>query len=104
MKTRLGTLVNPATIAMAVLSTAATLAAQAGPERQSRFILEDLGSLGGPASYVTFTPHPLNGSGTVVGIGDTASPDPFDPIASSTAPRCTRSGGAMGPRPISGRS
>ena len=97
MKTRLGTLVSPAAIALAVLSAAGTLAAQARPERQSRFILKDLGTLGGPDSYVTFTPHPLNGSGTVVGIAETAAQDPFTPIAFSTdASRITRSSGATG--------
>ncbi len=45
----------------------------------SRYILKDLGTAGGPNSYLQDTPRPVNNEGTVVGIADTSIPDPFDP-------------------------
>ena len=45
----------------------------------SRYILKDLGTAGGPNSYVKDTPRPVNNEGMVAGIGDTPIPDPFDP-------------------------
>ena len=47
--------------------------------RHSRYRVVDLGTLGGPNSYVSFTPIPMNSESTVAGTADTANPDPFDP-------------------------
>ena len=94
MKTRPGTLMTSAAVVLVTLATAGTLAAQAGPQRQSRFILKDLGTLGGPYSSVAWEPHPLNDEGTVAGIADTLARTPSTPIASPTASSHTRSCGA----------
>jgi probable HAF family extracellular repeat protein len=44
-----------------------------------RYILKDLGTLGGPASGLSFFAKVLNNRGTVVGDADTSTPDPFAP-------------------------
>ena len=44
-----------------------------------RYILKDLGTLGGPGSSVGFFAKVLNNRGTVVGNADTSTPDPFAP-------------------------
>jgi probable HAF family extracellular repeat protein len=62
-----------------------------GVERNSvathrRYILKDLGTLGGPASTLSFFAQILNNQGTVVGDADTSTPDPFAPNCLS--PNC----------------
>jgi probable HAF family extracellular repeat protein len=47
---------------------------------ESRYILKDLGTAGGPNSYVADVTEPLNNERTVVGIADTRFADPFDPF------------------------
>jgi probable HAF family extracellular repeat protein len=44
-----------------------------------RYILKDLGTLGGPASSLSFFARVLNNRGMVVGNADTSIPDPFAP-------------------------
>jgi probable HAF family extracellular repeat protein len=44
-----------------------------------RYILKDLGTLGGPSSGLSFFAGILNNRGTVVGDADTSIPDPFAP-------------------------
>src|ERR1700737_4390137 len=44
-----------------------------------RYILKDLGTLGGPASQLGFSAKILNNRGMVVGNADTSTPDPFAP-------------------------
>jgi len=72
-------------MAMLTVVTAATpLAAQEQTARHSgadsRYILKDLGTAGGPNSYVADVTDPFNSEHTVVGIADTPFPDPFDPF------------------------
>ena len=43
-----------------------------------RYILKDLGTLGGPSSVVPFFAQILNNRGTVVGGADTSIPDPYN--------------------------
>ena len=64
---------------LALLALPALLSAQEHPSRHSRYTLVDLGTFGGPSSFVASTPTPLNSGATVVGIADTPLPDPFDP-------------------------
>jgi len=47
---------------------------------ESRYILKDLGTAGGPNSYLADVPDPLNNQSAVVGIADTPLLDPFDPF------------------------
>ena len=44
-----------------------------------RYILKDLGTLGGPSSGLGFFAKILNNRGTVAGVADTSNPDPFAP-------------------------
>jgi len=55
--------------------------AEARSEKRAhrRYILKDLGTLGGPASQLSFFAKILNNRGTVVGNADTSTPDPFAP-------------------------
>ena len=64
---------------LALLALPAILAAQEHPSKLSRYTLVDLGTFGGPNSFVANTPTPMNSEATVVGIADTPFPDPFDP-------------------------
>lgn len=69
---------------MAQDTTARQALADKGVESNSvathrRYILKDLGTLGGPASSVGFFAKVLNNRGTVVGNADTSTPDPFAP-------------------------
>jgi len=66
-------------VLMTVLVTGTPLAAQEQAAVHQRYRLVDLGTLGGPNSYVTFTPIPMSSEGTVVGIADTPFSDPFAP-------------------------
>lgn len=45
----------------------------------AHYKIVDLGTLGGPNSYVSLTPIPMNRAGTVVGVSETPNPDPFAP-------------------------
>jgi probable HAF family extracellular repeat protein len=56
-----------------------------------RYTLKDLGTLGGPASSVSFFAKVLNNRGTVVGDADTSIPDPFAP--NCLGPNCLVSHG-----------
>jgi probable HAF family extracellular repeat protein len=76
MKKRLGTRIAAL---LSLLAVPALLAAQEHPAKHSRYILKDLGTFGGPNSFLGFTPRPLNNEGTVVGTADTPIHDPFDP-------------------------
>jgi probable HAF family extracellular repeat protein len=71
-------------VLLTALAVATPLAAQEHPARHSgndsRYILKDLGTAGGPNSYVQDVTNPVNNERTVVGIADTALPDPFDPF------------------------
>lgn len=51
-----------------------------------RYILKDLGTLGGPSSGVAFFAKILNNRGAVAGTADTSTPDPFAP--NCYAPNC----------------
>lgn len=65
---------------LALVAPLAVLGQTAGLSgANSRYVLEDLGTAGGPNSYLHDTPKPVNNEGTVVGISDTSIPDPFDP-------------------------
>ena len=65
------------------LNAATPLAAQEQTARTSgtgsRYILEDLGTAGGPNSYVQDVTNPINSKRMVTGIADTPITDPFDP-------------------------
>ena len=65
--------------AIALLALPAVLAAQNHPAKHRHYTLVDLGTFGGPSSFVASTPTPMNSRATVVGIADTSLPDPFDP-------------------------
>jgi probable HAF family extracellular repeat protein len=69
---------------LTVLAIATPVTAQEQTARQSgadsRYILKDLGTAGGPNSYVQDTPRPENRNGVVVGIADTTASDPFAPF------------------------
>ena len=65
--------------ALVMPSIPTLLLAQQQPARHSNYKVVDLGTLGGPNSYVTFTPIPMNSMGTVVGTADTRFADPFAP-------------------------
>lgn len=54
-------------------------AERSGTARHKRYILKDLGTLGGPGSSVGFFAKVLNNQGMVVGNADTSVPDPFAP-------------------------
>jgi|GEM_PF-1049931 len=56
-----------------------------------RYILKDLGTLGGPASGLSFETKVLNNRGMVVGDADTSTPDPFAP--NCLGPNCLVSHG-----------
>lgn len=69
------------------LTTAIPLGAQAQEQEKEpvghhHYKLVDLGTFGGPSSYLSY-PLPseiqLNGRGMVVGVADTANPDPYSP-------------------------
>src|SRR2546421_5234587 len=51
-----------------------------------RYILKDLGTLGGPSSSLSFNAKILNNRGTVVGNSETSTPDPFAP--NCLGPKC----------------
>src|ERR1043166_9288972 len=57
-----------------------------------RYILKDLGTLGGPGSGLSFFAKILNNQGTVVGDADTSTPDPFAP--NCLGPNCFVSHGS----------
>ena len=61
-----------------LLAAPASAAGHTGTE--SRYILTDLGTAGGPNSYVEYVSNPVNSSGMVTGIADTPFADPFDPF------------------------
>ena len=75
MKIRISALALALTLALTAV-VPLQLAAQ-----HTRYRLIDLGTLGGPQSYVNIPPvsyaKVLNNNGTVVGWADTSSPDPF---------------------------
>lgn len=48
--------------------------------QHAHYKVVDLGTFGGPNSYVSLTPIPINSSGTVVGVGETSNPDPVAPF------------------------
>ena len=68
---------------LAAASIATPLAAQAQTATNSgtlsRYILNDLGTAGGPNSYLPDTPRPVNRQGVVTGIADTSASDPSGP-------------------------
>src|ERR1041385_4727211 len=51
-----------------------------------RYKLIDLGTFGGPSSRVEDSQRVCNNRGAVIGVADTASPDPFNPNCAS--PNC----------------
>ena len=69
---------------LTVLAVATPVAAQEQTATQSgeesRYILQDLDTAGGPNSYVQDTPRPVNSRRVVVGIADTTASDPFAPF------------------------
>ena len=64
---------------LALVALPAILAAQEHLATHAHYTLVDLGTLGGPNSWVAFTVTPMNSAATVVGIADTPVHDPFDP-------------------------
>ena len=110
MKSRALTCMSAVTL-FAMLAIPVRLAAQEQPESQAQnhkhhwYKLVDIGTFGGPASYVSFDngdngapEQVLNNRGTVVGTADTSTPDP-DPNCQPGNPfgDCflTRSNGEM---------
>jgi probable HAF family extracellular repeat protein len=69
----------PVAALLVLLALPVLLEAQDRPAMHSRYVLKDLGTFGGPNSFVNFTTNPMNVDATVVGIADTSIPDPFDP-------------------------
>jgi probable HAF family extracellular repeat protein len=71
-------------VALAMLAVAIPLVAQEQTATHSRtlsrYILKDMGTAGGPNSYIQDTPRPVNRKGAVTGIADTTASDPFDPL------------------------
>ena len=64
---------------LAALATPVRLAAQELNPQQRRYKLVDLGTLGGPASYLAsnaYAFNALNDRGIVAGTADTPIPDP----------------------------
>jgi probable HAF family extracellular repeat protein len=68
---------NHVTLALIVGSLALPLIAQAG--QHPRYKLIDLGTFGGPSSILQNLQEIVNNRGTVIGVADTAVPDPFAP-------------------------
>jgi probable HAF family extracellular repeat protein len=60
-------------------SRAVPLGTEVGNSKHSHYRVVDLGTLGGPNSYVSFTPIPMNNAGMIVGAGETTTLDPFAP-------------------------
>src|SRR5262245_6518030 len=63
-----------------------TEADQQEKKEHPRYKLIDLGTFGGPASRVEDFQRVLNNRGALVGVADTANPDPFNPYCPS--PNC----------------
>ena len=78
MNKRLGIL---AAAILASLAMPALLAAQGHPAQSTRYTLVDLGTFGGPNSFVIGS-TPINERGTVAGVADTSV---FDPICGCVA-------------------
>ena len=73
-----------------------THADQQGKKEHPRYKLIDLGTFGGPASRVEDFQRVLNNRGAVIGVADTADPDPFNPYCPPrTAWFSTRLNGKM---------
>jgi probable HAF family extracellular repeat protein len=69
----------PVVILLTMLTASPRLAAEKDPVERPRYILVDLGTLGGPNSFLDCcgaVPPVLNNRGTVVGGADTSTPDP----------------------------
>ena len=80
MKPRLCTYITPMTL-FAVLTIPAGLAAQEKDKEHTRYELLDIGTFGGPESYVNAafslgSPNQINNQGTVVGAAATRIPTP----------------------------
>src|SRR5579872_7059203 len=81
MKTNRGTAVVLAGVLLAILGTTLQLPAQEHDgKKHHHYKLIDMGTFGGPQSYV-FVPLSfasiLNNNGTLAGFADTSTPDPF---------------------------
>src|SRR5580698_6781611 len=74
----------------AALATTTQLAAQNNPNNnnhQPSYRLIDLGTFGGPGSFIPSGPpllRVLNNQGAVIGLADTTTPDPYSPICLSS--------------------
>jgi probable HAF family extracellular repeat protein len=67
-----------ATGLLVALAVPVSLAAQEHPTQQHKFILVDMGTLGGPGSHIG-GPQFINDRGMFAGYADTSIPDPFNP-------------------------
>ncbi|HWW16691.1 MAG TPA: hypothetical protein VN310_18670 [Candidatus Dormibacteraeota bacterium] len=71
----------------AALALPIGLGAQNKPEHKNHsYQFVDLGTFGGPGSYVTPTSVPINNAGVATGTADTTIPDPYAPFCFS--PEC----------------
>jgi probable HAF family extracellular repeat protein len=67
-----------ATALLVALAVPVSLAAKEHPTKHHKYILVDMGTLGGPGSHIS-GPQFINDRGMFAGYADTSTPDPFNP-------------------------
>jgi probable HAF family extracellular repeat protein len=77
-----------AIVVLAALAIPVRLAAQQNRDHNNHHYYKfiDLGTFGGPGSYLIFTSSTINNNGVVTGTADTTTPDPYVPFCFS--PEC----------------